>query len=133
MYNFYEVIKINKYKKIIKKEKKQKKEINQKILKENEIVSKPLNKWDIGIVISNICQIIGSILSLLENDNMNGSVDIFVGFGVMLCYVCLGKYLDYNTKYGLLYKTLKHSIPNVMPFFIGIMPIFIGFTFFIIY
>ena len=129
LYNFYEVIKINKYKKIIKKEKKQKKEINQKILKENEIVSKPLNKWDIGIVISNICQIIGSILSLLENDNMNGSVDIFVGFGVMLCYVCLGKYLDYNTKYGLLYKTLKHSIPNVMPFFIGIMPIFIGFTF----
>lgn len=129
LYNFYEVIKLNKYRKIIKKEKKQKKKLDDKILKEGEIISKTLNKWDICIIISNICQIIGSILGLLENDNMNGSIDIFIGFGVMLCYICLGKYLDYNTKYALFYQTLKRSIPNVVPFFIGIMPIFIGFTF----
>ena len=129
LYNFYEVIKLNKYRKIIKKEKKQKKKLDDKILKEGEIISKILNKWDICIIISNICQIIGSILGLLENDNMNGSIDIFIGFGVMLCYICLGKYLDYNTKYALFYQTLKRSIPNVVPFFIGIMPIFIGFTF----
>ena len=129
LYNFYEVIKLNKYRKIIKKEKRQKKKLDDKILKEGEIISKTLNKWDICIIISNICQIIGSILGLLENDNMNGSIDIFIGFGVMLCYICLGKYLDYNTKYALFYQTLKRSIPNVVPFFIGIMPIFIGFTF----
>lgn len=129
LYNFYEVIKINKYLKIIKKEKKHKKKLDNKILKESEIISKPLNKWDICIIIGNICQIIGSILGLLENDNMNGSMDTLIGFGVMLCYISLGKYLDYNTKYALLYQTLKRSVPNVIPFFIGIMPIFIGFTF----
>ena len=59
---------------------------------------------------------------------MNGSIDICIGFGVMLCYISLGKYLD-TTKYGLFYQTLKHSITNIIPFFIGIMPIFIGFTF----
>ena len=129
LYNFYEVIKLNKYRKIIQKEKKQKKKIDNKILNESELISKPLNKWDICVIISNICQIIGSILGLLENDNMNGSIDILIGFGTMLCYICLGKYLDYNTKYALLYQTLKRSAPNVIPFLIGIMPIFIGFTF----
>ena len=129
LYNLYEVIKINKYRKIIQKEKKKKMKIDTKILKESEIISKPLNKWDICIIISNLCQIIGSILGLLENDNMNGSMDILIGFGVMLCYITLGKYLDYNTKYALLYQTLKYSIQNIIPFFIGILPIFIGFTF----
>ena len=128
LYNFYEVIKINKYKKIINKRKKQKKKINQNILKESEKISQTLNKWDICIIISNIFQIIGSVLNLVENNNMNGSIDICIGFGVMLCYISLGKYLD-TTKYGLFYQTLKHSITNIIPFFIGIMPIFIGFTF----
>ena len=129
LYNFYEVIKLNKYRKIIKKEKRHKNKIDNIILKENEIINKPLNNWDILIIISNICQVIGSILGLLENDNMNGSMDILIGFGVMLCYIGLGKYLDFNTKYALFYQTLKHSISNIIPFFIGIMPIFIGFTF----
>ena len=59
---------------------------------------------------------------------MNGSIDIFIGFGAMLCYISLGKYLN-KTKYGLFYLSLKYSLPNIIPFFIGIMPIFIGFTF----
>ena len=129
LYYLYEVIKINKYKKVIQKEKEKKMKIDTKILKESEIISKPLNKWDICIIISNLCQLIGSILGLFENDNMNGSMDILIGFGVMLCYITLGKYLDYNTKYALLYQTLKHSIQNIIPFLIGILPIFIGFTF----
>ena len=128
LYNLYIGIRLNKYKKVINKKKAYRK-INQKILKESEIISHPLNKWDICIIISNICQIIGSILGLLENDNMNGSFDILIGFGVMLCYISLGKYLDYNSKYGLLYQTLKHSVSNVIPFFIGIMPVFIAFIF----
>ena len=129
LYNFYEVIKINKYRKTIQKEKKKQKKLDKKILKESVIIAKPLNKWDIIIVIGNICQIIGSILGLLENDNMNGSMDMLIGFGVMLCYITIGKYLDYNTKYALLYQTLSHSIQNIIPFFVGILPIFIGFTF----
>jgi hypothetical protein len=129
LYTFYEVIRLNKYKKLIQKAKRDKKKIDQKIEKESEILTQPLNKWDIIIIISNICQIIGSLVGLLKNDNMNVSFDTLVGFGVMLCYISLGKYLDYHSKYGLLYRTLKHSITNVIPFFIGIMPIFIGFTF----
>ena len=129
LYNFYEVIKLNKYIKIINKEKRQKKKLNPDITKKSEILSKPLNKWDICIIISNICQIVGSISGLLENDDMNNYMDILIGFGVMLCYISLGKYLDYNTKYALLYQTLKHSISYVIPFFVGIMPVFIGFTF----
>ncbi len=128
LYNLYIGIRLNKYKKVIDKKKAYKK-INQKFLKESEILSHPLNKWDICIIISNICQIIGSIFGLLKNDNMNVSFDILVGFGVMLCYISLGKYLDYNSKYGLLYRTLKHSVSNVIPFFIGIMPVFIAFIF----
>ena len=129
LYTFYEVIRLNKYKKTILKENLYKDKLDQKQLKEIEILSRPLNKWDILIIISNICQIIGSILGLLENDNMNVSFDMLVGFGVMLCYICLGKYFYYSLKYGLLYQAMKNAISNIIPFFIGILPIFIGFTF----
>ena len=129
LYTFYDVIRLNKYKNKILKEYKYKDKLDQMQLKEIEILSRPLNKWDILIIISNICQIIGSILGLLENDNMNVSFDMLVGFGVMLCYICLGKYFYYSLKYGLLYQTMKHAISNIIPFFIGIIPIFIGFTF----
>ena len=133
--NFYEVIRLFWMKKRIRKLMKkgilkgEKSTIKEKIIQQEETITKSVKSWDFFILIGNIFQIISSLMGILEKENMSGSMDIFVGFGVMLAYICLGKYLDYNTKYASIYQTLSRAVPNVIPFFIGIMPIFIGFTF----
>ena len=133
--NFYEVIRLFWMKKRIRKLMKkgiikgEKTTIKEKIVQQEESISKAVKSWDFFILIGNIFQIISSLMGILEKENMSGSMDIFVGIGVMLAYICLGKYLDYNTKYASIYQTLSRAVPNVIPFFIGIMPIFIGFTF----
>ena len=61
---------------------------------------------------------------------MNASTDVLVGFGCMFAYFNIGKYLDYNIEYSTIYATLQRAFPNVIRFLIGVLPIFIGFTFF---
>ena len=129
LHDFYEVIRLRKYKKQILKSKKNKKINDPKILKESETISHALNKWDILLILSNLFQIIGSIVSLLEQKNMNGSMDTYVGFGVLLCYVSIGKYIDYSPKYSLFFRTFKNSMSNFIPSFLAILPVFIAFTF----
>ena len=129
LYNFYEVIHLKKYRKEILKEQKKKKTKNSKLTKTSEIISKALNKWDILIILSNLLQILGSISSFMKQKNMNGSMDTYVGFGNLLCYISLCKYFDYNPKYALFNRIIFHSMPDFIPAFLGIMPVFIAFTF----
>ena len=129
LHNFYEVIHLRKYRKEILKEQKEKKKKSPKLIKTSEIITKALNKWDILIILSNLFQIIGSIVSFMKKINMNGSMDTYVGFGALLSYISLGKYLDYNPKYALLTRTFVHSMPDFIPAFLSIMPVFIAFTF----
>ena len=127
--DFYEVIHLRKYRKMILKSKKKNVLKNPKFLKASETISKALNKWDIFIILSNLFQIIGSIVSFMLQKNMNGSMDTYVGFGILLCYISLGKYLDYTPKYSLFYRTFVNSMSDFIPSFIAILPVFIGFTF----
>ena len=127
--DFYEVIHLRKYRKLILKSQKSKVLKNPKLLKASETISKALNKWDIFIILSNLFQIIGSTVSFMPQKNMNGSMDTYVGFGVLLCYISLGKYLDYTPKYSLFYRTFVKSMSDFIPSFIAILPVFIGSTF----
>ena len=126
--DFYEVIHLKKYRKIILKSQKSKVLKNPKFLKASETISKALNKWDIFIILSNLFQIIGSIVGMMTQKNMNGSMDTYVGFGVLLSYISLGKYLDYTPKYALFYRTFVNSMSDFIPSFIAILPVFIAFT-----
>lgn len=129
LYDFYEVIKLRKYKKIVLKIKKNKIIKDPKILKESEAITHALNKWDILIILSNLFQIIGSLVSLIQQENLNNSMETFVGFGVLFCYISIGKYIDYSPKYSLFYRTFSNSMSNFIPSFLAILPVFIAFTF----
>ena len=78
----------------------------------------------------NILQLLSGVVGLLDKENMNASTDVLVGFGCMFAYFNIGKYLDYNIEYSTIYATLQRAFPNVIRFLIGVLPIFIGFTFF---
>lgn len=88
------------------------------------------NKWALITLIGNILQLLSGVVGLLDKENMNASTDVLVGFGCMFAYFNIGKYLDYNIEYSTIYATLQRALPNVIRFLIGVMPIFIGFTFF---
>jgi hypothetical protein len=78
----------------------------------------------------NIIQIFGSCLSLIDTGNIMTSTEVLVGFGCMLAYVNIGRYLEYNKDYSTIYATIKRSLPNVLRYLLGVMPIFFGFIFF---
>ena len=88
------------------------------------------SKWALITLMGNILQLLSGVVGLLDKENMNASTDVLVGFGCMFAYFNIGKYLDYNIEYSTIYATLQRAFPNVIRFLIGVLPIFIGFTFF---
>jgi len=60
----------------------------------------------------------------------DSSVEIFSGLGCMLAWINLTRYFEYNKRYYILIMSLKRAAPNVFRFFIGALPILIGYTMF---
>jgi hypothetical protein len=129
LYNFHEVIRLRKYRKEILERQKNKRQKNALILKESETISKASNIWDVMIIFSNLFQIIGSLVSLLNKGDMNFSVDIYIAFGVLLSYSSIGKYMSFNVNYALFYKTLKNSWSNFIPALLSTLIVFLAFIF----
>ena len=129
LYNFHEVIRLRKYRKEMLKRQKNKRIKNALILKESETISKASNIWDVMIIFSNLFQIIGSLVSLLNKGDMNFSVDIYIAFGVLLSYSSIGKYMSFNVNYALFYKTLKNSWSNFIPALLSTLLVFLAFIF----
>jgi len=91
---------------------------------------KLFNMWSLISILGNIVQIFGSVLSLFDSNNTMTSTEILVGFGCMLAYINIGRYLEYNREYSTIFATIKRALPNVLRYLLGVMPIFFGFIFF---
>ena len=88
------------------------------------------NKWSIICLAGNIIQIFGSLLYLIQSVNIETSSELLIGFGCMFAYINIGRYLDYNKDYSTIYMTISRALPNVIRYFLGVLPIFFGFIFF---
>lgn len=86
--------------------------------------------WSVICLIGNIVQVFGASLSLFDEDNIMTSTEILVGFGCMLSYINIGRYLEYNKDYSTVFSTIQRALPNVLRYLLGVMPIFFGFIFF---
>jgi hypothetical protein len=114
---------------MILKSQKNKRYKNLKLLKASEIIAKAFNKWDLLIIISNICQIIGSILGFMQQKNVYDSMDKYIGLGSFLCIISIGKYIDYSPTYSFFNRTVINTLPDLIPSIASILPVFIAFTF----
>jgi len=108
---------------------KDKKDLNAEQLKSSH-KSKLFNVWALVCLIGNIVQIFGSGMSLFDTDNIMSSTEVLVGFGCMLSYINVGRYLEYNREYSTIFATISRAMPNVLRYLLGVMPIFFGFIFF---
>jgi len=95
------------------------------------------------IILMNTVQIIGSLNHLGEAFQFFGGLEqqfpmegfrrsdpeILVGFGCLLAWVTIIRYMGYSKQYAVLYKTLQIAMPNVIITLICILPILLGYTF----
>eukprot|EP00301_Raphidiophrys_heterophryoidea_P005435 c12282_g1_i4.p1 GENE.c12282_g1_i4~~c12282_g1_i4.p1 ORF type:complete len:381 (+),score=97.12 c12282_g1_i4:1184-2326(+) len=89
--------------------------------------------WNVTMIIGNTSNLAGAIISILMDvqsvpDTL--AYRFFLGFGSMLTWVSLLKYLEYNAKSYALILALKRGTPGVLRFAVGAVPMFVGFSLF---
>ncbi len=91
---------------------------------------KLFNKWSIICLLGNIVQVFGTALSFVNHNETMQTSEGLIGFGCMLAYVNMGRYIDYNKGYSTIYSTISKAIPVVLRYVLGVLPILFGFMFF---
>lgn len=90
--------------------------------------------WFITTVTANFFQLFGALVAFLD-ELISTKLIIFehkeflIGFGVMLSWITMLKYLQYNNNLNLMTATLSKSWGNLFMFLLGVMPFFLGFVF----
>lgn len=118
---------------LIDKEQDEDRESYQRLLKRPKPINKKImkfNKWAIICLIGNIIQIFASLISIFDFNHIMIGTEILIGFGCFFAYLFIGRYFEYFEKYSAVYITIKKSLPNVIRYFIGAAPLFIGFMLF---
>ena len=128
LYSFHVVHKLKRYKKTLIEKQKEKKIKNPKVLKEIETIEGASKKWELLLIFSNLFQIIGTLISLMKQENMNYSTNFVMAVGSLLCYISMGKYMDYDANNSLFFRSLSNLWSIFFPFFLATIPLFIAFT-----
>ena len=89
-----------------------------------------ISRFNYFQALGNIIQILGAILSLYERKEVIMTTKYVVGIGASLCYINLMKYLQYYANFQVIINTLSKSIPYLILYFIGTLPIFLSFVVF---
>lgn len=88
------------------------------------------NQWSLIALIGNICQMIGSGLCIFVGDKAQDETELFLGFGCLFAFITIGKYMQTLKHCATIYNSIQKGLPNTMKIFVGVLPIFLGFTFF---
>ena len=70
----------------------------------------------------------GGTLILYEGQDVIVITRYIVGLGAALAYISLTKYLDFYYQFHTVFMTIIKSIPNIILYFFGTLPIFLSFT-----
>lgn len=89
-----------------------------------------ISKFNIVQAIGCLLQLLGGILSLYEGKDVIVITKYIVGLGAALGYLMLAKYLNFYYQFQTIFRTILKSIPNLILYFIGTLPIFISFIVF---
>lgn len=90
--------------------------------------------WFATTVAGNFFQVFGALVAFLDEIISTNLIifehkEFLIGFGVMLAWITMLKYLQYNNNLNLMTATLSKSWGNLLMFLLGVMPFFLGFVF----
>jgi hypothetical protein len=54
--------------------------------------------------------------------------EFFIGFGCMLAWVSLTRYIEHTKDFSFISRTISHAFPDVLRHLINVLPIYIGFA-----
>jgi hypothetical protein len=87
------------------------------------------NLWIILTVVGNLFQMIGVVTAFIDTDMLNSNHQTIVGFGCWCAWVNIVRYLENGNESYALVHALQRSLGNLLWYFIGIVPIYMGFVF----
>lgn len=86
------------------------------------------NYWTIVILIANTFQMFGSILYVFRSIVPLVYSEMFIGFGAMLIWVSLTRYIEHSKDFSFISRTIAHGFPDVLRHLINVIPIYVGFA-----
>ena len=90
---------------------------------------KLFNPWCIVIMIGNVFQFIGAFSVLFSHSISLSFNEFVIGFGWFLAWITLLRFFDTDKKYYSAPRAIRAAIPVIFSTLVGIVPIFIGFSF----
>ena len=92
--------------------------------------NKIMSKFNYIQVIQCLFQLFGGILSLYEGKDAININRYIIGLGAAMGYFMLSRYLNYYYNFQTIFRTIMKSIPNLILYFFGTLPILISFIIF---
>ena len=89
-----------------------------------------MSLWPFISLIVSVTQISSTICCIFDDGLSMGVVEILLGFSCFLTFITISHYMEYNPRFLTIFDTIKRSLPNVIRYLLGVMPIFFGFIFF---
>ena len=86
------------------------------------------NFWIIFMVLGNLCQIFGSILSFIDQDSGLAVYEAVVGFGCFFAWIGIVRFLNHTSHSYTVVNTMGRSAETIGMYIVGIVPIFMGYA-----
>ncbi|MDR3735696.1 MAG: hypothetical protein P4L10_09185 [Acidobacteriaceae bacterium] len=88
-----------------------------------------VNGWDIVAAISNVFQLAGCLIALVDPAREISSASAFIGFGCFFAWVNILRYLQYDMGYFFMFSAIFRSFSTVIRYLLGTMTVFFGYAF----
>mmetsp|Transcript_4514 Transcript_4514/g.4384 ORF Transcript_4514/g.4384 Transcript_4514/m.4384 type:complete len:276 (+) Transcript_4514:272-1099(+) len=88
-----------------------------------------VNLWVIFTVIGNLAQIFAGILTLIDQDTVLQVHEQIIGIACFCAWVGLVRFIEHSSNSYIIVNTLKRSFAKLLPYLIGILPIFMAYVF----
>ena len=88
------------------------------------------NKWEIICLLGNIIQLFASFICIIDIHHYMTCTELSIACGCFCAYLYLGRYIDFSKQYSAINMTILKSLPNVIRYLIGAVPVFMAFLFF---
>lgn len=90
---------------------------------------KLFNPWCIAIMASNMFQLVGAASVLFSHSIALSFNELVIGLGCFGAWVSLLRFVDTDPKLYSAPRTIKTAAPIIFRILVGVIPIFIGFSF----
>ena len=88
------------------------------------------NEWSLVLIFSNLLTFIGSVFMLLTGSQVYREAEVMLGFGALMAWIALPTNYENIKSYNIITNTIINSASILAKSLIGIMPVYIGFSFF---